>query len=68
MAMSSVTVEGLAPAIETLLHRDDAVAANRVLSLLLGVETTNPTLFETNLPILLRQVQLVAFSHLVSPY
>ena len=66
MAMSTITVEGLTPAIEALLRRNDASAANRVLSVLLGVEATNPTLFETNLPILLRQVQMVAFSRLVS--
>jgi len=49
------------------LFRNDAQAANLALCILLGVERSNPILFERNLPVLLRQVQVVAFQGEVCP-
>jgi len=62
MGMANLTAEALAPAIENVLQRQDTAAANIVLSVLLGVERSNSPLFESNLPILLRQVQIAAFA------
>lgn len=62
MGMSTLTAEAVAPAIDNVLQRQDAPAANIALSVLLGVERSNSPLFESNLPILLRQVQIAAFA------
>jgi hypothetical protein len=66
MSMSTFTAEAIAPAIDTMLIRNDAPAANIALCVLLGVERSNSPLFESNLPILLRQVQVAAFAGVVS--
>lgn len=68
MAMSTITAEAIAPAIDTMLIRNDAPAANIALCVLLGVEQSNSPLFESNLPILLRQVQIAAFAGVVGLY
>lgn len=65
MAMSTVTAEAIAPAIDTLLVRGNAPSACVALCVLLGVEQSNSPLFESNLPILLRQVQIAAFANIV---
>ncbi|CAD6575349.1 MAG: hypothetical protein TREMPRED_001360 [Tremellales sp. Tagirdzhanova-0007] len=61
-AMSTSTAEAVATTVDNLLLRGDAHAANLVLCVLLGVERSNTLLFETNLPVFLRQVQVVAFA------
>ncbi|WVQ77110.1 hypothetical protein IAR50_006793 [Cryptococcus sp. DSM 104548] len=61
MAMSSLTAEAVTLAIENLLLRGDNTASNLALCIILGVERSSPTLFESHLPELLRQVQMAAF-------
>ncbi|KAK8866140.1 hypothetical protein IAR55_001291 [Kwoniella newhampshirensis] len=61
MAMSSLTAEAVGLAIENLLLRGDQTTASLALCIILGVERSSPLLFESNLPVLLRQVQMAAF-------
>ncbi|ODN92024.1 hypothetical protein L198_05696 [Cryptococcus wingfieldii CBS 7118] len=58
MAMSSLTAEAVTLAIENLGNN---TAANLALCIILGVERSSPTLFESHLPELLQQVQMAAF-------
>ncbi|WVR06060.1 hypothetical protein IAU60_003088 [Kwoniella sp. DSM 27419] len=61
MTMNSVTAEAVGVAIENLIIRGDQLAANLALCIILGVERSSSILFETHLPVLLRQVQMAAF-------
>ncbi|WRT64368.1 uncharacterized protein IL334_001300 [Kwoniella shivajii] len=61
MAMSNLTSEAVSLAIENLLLRGDQTAANLALCIILGIERSSPILFESHLPVLLRQVQMAAF-------
>ncbi|WVQ61961.1 uncharacterized protein L199_000094 [Kwoniella botswanensis] len=61
MAMSSLTSEAVSLAIENLLLRGDQIASNLALCIILGIERSSSILFESHLPVLLRQVQMAAF-------
>ncbi|WWD17654.1 hypothetical protein CI109_102095 [Kwoniella shandongensis] len=61
MAMSTLTAEAVGLAIENLLLSGNHVAANLALCIILGVERSSSLLFESHLPVLLRQVQMAAF-------
>ncbi|WVW82548.1 hypothetical protein I302_104559 [Kwoniella bestiolae CBS 10118] len=60
MAMSSLTSEAVSLAIENLLLRGDQIASNLGLCIILGIERSSSILFESHLPVLLRQVQMAA--------
>ena len=65
MALSSVTADGAALAVDNLLLRGESFSGELVLCILLGVERSSPRVFEASLTVLLRQTQASAFSSIV---
>lgn len=66
MALSPTTAEGAGVAVENLLLSGESFRGDLVLCILLGVERSNPRVFEASLTVLLRQTQASAFTSPVS--
>ncbi|KAK4687661.1 hypothetical protein P7C73_g2454, partial [Tremellales sp. Uapishka_1] len=67
MSMSPMTEEAVVLAVENILGRRQDQSITLALCILLGVEKANSALFETNLPILLKQVQAASLSSKETP-